>query len=300
MKNDLVEEIKNVLRDPYWRLQTWLIPERAYIQRRFQREIGKRADLDHPQTLNEKIQYLKLHHHPAAYPALADKYEVRNYVSAKGLGWTLNELIGVYESVDEIDFEALPNAFALKMTNASTRNIICADKSKLDWRKARQSIRRWARSNYYYAGREWIYRSIRPRIVIEAYLSDGLGALPTDYKIHCFEGVPLFVDADFDRDSVHKRNVYDLDWNLQPYEYGFPTSQRPIPRPANLEEMIEVSRILARDFFFTRVDLYCIQGRTYFGELTFLPGNGFLKFSPQEYDLYWGAKMNLGNLEKYS
>ncbi len=295
----LPQRLKAFLRDPYYRLQAALVPEREYILNRFQRNLGYPLNLENPRTFSEKLQYLKLNHRPARIPQLVDKYEVRQYVSEKGLGWTLNELLGVYDRVDEIDFAALPRAFVLKMTNSSGRNIICRDKTRLDWDKARSQIRSWYRTNYYYYGREWAYLRIRSRIVIEKYLCDEENSLPLDYKFSCIEGKPQYINVEIDRESGHKRNIYDPDWNLLPFTLTYPASERKIARPANLEEMLEVARTLARDFFFTRVDLYSIQGRTYFGELTFFPGNGFAPFRPQEYDLYWGEKMNLANLEKF-
>jgi hypothetical protein len=291
--------LKDNFRAPYHQIQAMFIPERQQIEKLYKKVIGCELDLQNPTTFNEKIIYLSLFYRPKAFPALVDKYEVREYVTRKGCAWTLNELLGLYERVEDIDLAALPNAFVLKLTNGSGWNIICADKATMDWDRELDKLKKWSKSNYYWFGREWIYKDIRPRIVAEKFLDDPIYPSMTDFKFHCFEGVPHFVTVDMDRASLHKRNTYDMDWNLLPFGYGFPTSPQVTDRPANFEEMTAVAKTLAQDFFFCRVDLYSIRRRTVFGELTFLPGNGLLKFEPQEYDEYWGAKMNLANLKNY-
>ena len=295
----LISWVKEPFRLPYLAARARFTSERGYMEQRYLREFGRAVDLENPRTFNEKIQYLKLYHRPAVLPALVDKYEVRDHVARRGCGWALNELLGVYRRVEEIDFQALAEPFVLKMTNASGRNNICTDKSKLDWGREVKTIHRWSKYNYYVEGREWVYRSIPSRIVIEKYLSDLENPSPLDYKILCFEGVPHYIGVDMERRTAHKRNLFDLDWNLLPYQYGFPRSSRTIARPANLGEMIEVAKILARGLFFCRVDLYSILGRTVFGEMTFIPCNGFGHFLPAEHDLEWGSRMNLANLKNY-
>ena len=295
MKSKITLWLKENFGYSYLRLTRWVISDRQFIKNRYRKIFGREIHFEDPKSFNEKIQFLKLHYHPQNLPTLADKFEVRKYIEEKKLGWTLNDLLAVYNQPEEIDFAALPDSFVLKMTHGSGWNIICPDKAKMNWGVELKKVKRWSKQNYYDWGREWIYKDIRPRILIEKYLSDGENESLPDYKFFCFHGAPLFIQVDVDRHTDHKRNLYDLDWQLLPCRYVFPLFEREIPKPSNLEEMVSVSKVLSQDFVFSRIDLFSVAGRTVFGEMTFTPENGFGRFYPQEYDAFWGSKIVLEN-----
>ena len=265
-----------------------------YLQIKFKLNTGRKLDLINPKTFNEKLQWLKLNDRNPQYTILVDKYEVRKYIE-KILGKSyLIPLIGVWNKFEDIDFSKLPDQFVLKCTHNSGGNIICKDKSKFDIKKARKKINKNLNRNYYYRAREWPYKNVKPKIVCEKYIVDESGDELKDYKIFCFNGEPKIIQVDFNRFSDHKRNLYDINWNYIPVSYNYPTYPNiVIKKPKKLNEMIEIARLLSKDFPFIRVDLYSIHDKIYFGELTFFPEAGFAKFNPESYDKELGKWLKL-------
>jgi len=157
-----------------------------------------------------------------------------------------------------------------------------------------QTLKDWLAQNYYDLGREWVYKDIPPKIICEKHL--GLELI--DYKIFYFNGEPQIIQLDIDRYSNHSRSIYDTDWNLQPFSLLYPNYKSIIQRPDNLDEMLYVGRKLSKDIPFVRVDLYSIHGTIVFGEMTFFPGNGFEKFSPEEYDYEIGTLLDISSGKK--
>jgi len=270
-----------------------LIPDKQYTSWHFRRKLGYGIDWKDPKTFNEKLQWLKLYWNEPLATICADKYQVRDYIIELGLEDILNNIYGVYNSVEEIDIDKLPNAFVLKATHASGLNIICKDKSKIDWDKAFREMRRWFKINYYNFNRERMYKDIIPRIICERYLDNEDNQSLIDYKFLCFNGEPLISFVCLDRFDELKVDFYDIGWNKIPFSRHYPNSSYEIPRPELYEAMLEICKVLSQQFPFVRVDLYEVKGKIYFGELTFIPGNGTEEFTPFEYDKMLGDLIQL-------
>jgi len=271
-----------------------IIPDSLYLKLKYRLIFGKNLDLKKPKTFNEKLQWLKLHDRNPLYIQLVDKYEVRKYIE-KVLGKEyLIPLLGVYDSFDEINFDALPNEFVLKPTHTSGDIFICKDKSKIDFMKLKKEVNRWLKREYYWLHREWPYKNIKPRIICEKYMVDESGKELKDYKIFCFNGEPKIIQVDYNRFSNHKRNLYDLEWNYIPFSIQYPTDpNKIISKPQKLEEMINIARLLCKGYPHVRVDFYSINEKIYFGELTFYHGSGFEKFEPESYNYVFGSWLQL-------
>lgn len=244
-----------------------------------------RLNLKKPKTYNDKLNWLKLYYRNDLMPICADKFTVRDYVQNKGLSGILNELYWEGFDPEEIPFDTLPNKFVIKVTNGSGKNIICSDKSQLNKRKTIELLKKWLAERYFPAYGEWFYDIIKPRIIIEKFLSDESGNIPNDYKFFCFNGKPEFIAVDTDRFNETKRNIYDTKWNLKKgYQISFPNDDNIIPKPECLEELLEKAKILSEGFPHVRVDFYVIDNRIYFGELTFINGAGFGSLKPSTFD----------------
>ena len=264
------------------------------IARRFERDLGYKMNLKNPVTFNEKIQWRKIYDHNPMYTKCADKYEVRQYVIDKIGEEYLIELYGVYDTVDEIDIEKLPDTFVLKPNNSAGKVIICTDKKIIDWKKKRKLMNRWFRENYYYIRGEWQYKNIKAKILCEKLLDANI----TDYKFFCYNGEPKYIHVHYNRQDAHKEQMYDIEWNKVDVEKGVESEEKVLAKPQNFEKMVEIAKKLSEDFDFVRVDLYEVDGKPYFGELTFTPGNGFSPFRPQKWDKIFGEPYILPKIEK--
>lgn len=237
---------------------------------------GKKLDLKNPKMFNEKLQWLKLHtyNNNPLVTQCADKYRVREYVKSKGCGEILNELIGVWDSVEEIDWDALPDKFALKCNHGCKYNIICDDKSKLDVEGTKRKLKKWMREDGWRIYAEVNYKYIQKKITCEKYLNDGTGFLPEDYKFYCFNGEAKYVMICVGREKGHpKYYFFDREWNfikLNKLSQRMPENFS-IPKPSGIDEMFDYADKLSKPFPFVRTDFYLIDGRPIFGELTFTP-----------------------------
>lgn len=266
------------------------------INRLYFSKAGKYPNLEKPTLFSEKMQWLKLNYFNPKMEIAADKFKVREYLKQKGYENLLNEVIAVYERVSEIDIEKLPNKFVLKASHGSGWNLIVKDKTKINWFIWKRILKSWLKHNIFWNGREWVYKNIKPRIVCEQYLEDESGAL-MDYKIHCFNGEPKFIQANNGRgQKVHAQNFYNLSWDLLPFGKDLtPLPEIEIPKPYNLKKMLSIASNLAVDFPYVRVDFYEVNKKIIFGELTFFPASGMPDFKPQEYDKVWGEMLTLSN-----
>lgn len=253
-------------------------------------------NLSNPKRFSEKIAWLKLfYRHPDAH-ILADKYAVRDYVQRRVGAGFLIPLFGVYESPSLIDPSELPNRFVVKPNHASGEVLFC-DKKSLDLAHLRSKATEWLALDYGKLGREYQYSLIPRRIVIEQDLSELAGTSDiVDYKFFCFNGAPLFVQVDLDRFTNHTRNFYDLSWGRQPFRILHQSREAEAIPPKNLNLMAEVAKELSVGLAFARVDLYEIQGKVYFGEITLHPGGGIEPIWPEAYDLQLGQLLNLSEL----
>src|SRR5699024_1610504 len=252
--------------------------DKKLIKHKFKRRIGRKVNLENPVKYNDKLQWLKLNWYDPVATKCADKYEVREYVTELLGKKYLNKLLAVYESVDQINLDELPNSFVLKGTHGSGFNIICKNKNKLNWKKEFKKMRRWMQINYYWANREWVYKDIKPRIICEKYMEDSSGKPPRDYKVFCFDGEPKLIQVDIDRFDQHKQNFYDTNWKFRNVEIEKPAAKEAIvEKPEKLEEMLQLSKILTSSFPHARADFYDWDGKIIFGEITFFHHSGMGK-----------------------
>ncbi len=270
------------------------IPDEPYVRICYRIQMGKRLELDPPRTFNEKLQWLKLHDRRPEQTRWVDKYEVRKLIAGLVGEDHLFPLLGVWDRAEDVDFDRLPDRFVLKCTHDSGGTVICRDKSRFDVRAARRKLAAGLKRNYYWAGREWAYKDVRPRIIAEPLMADESGTELKDYKFFCFDGEPRLIQVDFDRFANHKRNLYDLEWRYQPFQLMFPTDPgRVIPKPANLDEVLAFVRRITPKVPFMRTDLYLIGRRIYFGEFTLHHGGGAEPFQPESYDEQLGTWIRL-------
>lgn len=264
------------------------------ITKFYLRKSGRLPNLSSPTLFSEKMQWIKLNHYDELMSICADKYEVRNWLDTKGYSKILNHLLAVYSSVEEINLEELPDSFVLKASHGSGWNLVVTDKNRVNWFLWKKILATWLKGSIFWAGREWVYKDLTPRIICEEYLEDKSGAL-VDYKFHCFHGTPKFVQANLGRNkSTHVQNFYDTEWNLQ--EFGKDIDPAPnikVAPPSQLHQMIEISKQLSQPFLYSRVDFYEVDGNIIFGEITFFPAGGYPDFTPAEYDLIWGELLHL-------
>jgi len=270
------------------------IPDKVIIKSSFKRHMGYSLDLDNPKTLNEKINWLKLNHRKDIHTIIADKYKVRSYIKEKIGEEYLIPMFFQTKDPNYIKPENLPDEpHIIKCNHDSSGGVVVRDKLKIDWKKTRTRFKRLLKSNHYITTREWQYKNIEPRIVVEKLLTTERGNLPDDYKIHCFNGKVVFFGVDVDRHlETRGRNLYDTNWNLIPCNWGRPNG-RDIPKPKNLEQMITLAEVLSKDFIYLRVDFYSVKGKTYFGELTLHQSSGFRKFWQKECDEKFGKMLNI-------
>ena len=237
----------------------------------------KRCNLKNPQTFEEKILWLKLYKYMREPTVIqcADKYRVREYVESHGCGDILNDLIAVYDSPDDINWEDLPNQFVLKWNFGATYNYVCRDKSKANREEVIEKMRKWGKEKYWLPYSEMQYKYIPKKIGCERYLEDAEhpNALP-DYKVYCFHGEPLAVLVMHDRGETLKREFFDNEWKRLPNPKGCPVPDTETPKLSCLNRLLEVSHLLSRDFPFVRCDFYVVNGKVVFGEMTFTPAAG--------------------------
>lgn len=259
-------------------------------------------NLKHPKTFNEKMTVLKLNQYSNNEKVIkcADKYEVRNFVKEKGCKEILNELYGVYNSFDEINFEQLPARFAIKCTHGCAYNIICSDKNKLNLNEAREKMNFWLKEKYGYATAELHYTKISPKIIVEKYLCNNSGKLPLDYKFYCFNGKVDCILVCSERENNVRLSYYDKNWKRINYEKEKYSSKVDISKPKNLDKMIEYAEKLSSDFPFVRADFYNDDGKIIFGELTFTPACCCNHTLSEYGDKELGKKLSLNSEEKFN
>lgn len=271
----------------------WMSDE-EYLKIAFWARMGKWPNIEQPQTFNEKLQWLKLYDRNPFYTKLVDKFEVKNIVSKKIGSNYIIPTIGVWDSVDEIDFDSLPNQFVLKCTHDSGGLVICKDKSKLNINSVKKKLATCLKHSYYWGMREWPYKDVKPRVIAEQYMEDEMGEL-RDYKFFCFGGKVKMFKIDFDRFIEHHANYYDVNLQLLPFgEVAFPPKPEvTLSFPSQINEMFQLAEKLSKDIPFLRVDFYQVNSQVYFGELTFFPATGMGKWTDDKWDLELGSWLKL-------
>lgn len=278
-------------------LLNW-IPDKEMIKLQYRLKTGRKLNLRNPMRYTEKLQWYKLYYKDFLMAKCADKFTVREYIESKGLGYILNELYGVYDCIEDIDFSKLPNQFVLKKTNGGGGNnvIICHAKSEFNIRKYLKNMKDWTQIKSNGGGREWVYYKINPRIIAEKLIEAENDDL-VDYKFFCFNGKPfcLYVITDRILGEKDTIGIFDMDFNQLPYFRGdnvISMTNTPI-KPKNFDKMIKIAETLSEDFPHVRVDLYNVKGTIIFGELTFFCASGYHHYEPDEYDLILGEKFIL-------
>lgn len=247
---------------------------------------GKKLNINNPKTMNEYICSSKISDEKLAFDVYTDKYLARTYVESVIGKKYLNEVLGIYDSFDSIDFDALPKSFVLKATHGSSYNIIVRDKDALNKAYAKRKFDRWLSENYYLKDREKNYKNIKPRIMCDAFLSPKDGIIE-EFKLFCFNGKVRMISYNKGEGHDRRTNLFDENWNKLNVRYGY--SGFDIEKmPENKDELISLAERLAEPFEFVRVDLYNIDGKIYFSELTFHPGGGLVPFTPKEFDAELG------------
>ena len=282
--------LKNILLTPCNIL--YQISPRKEIELMFRLKQGYSLDLENVKTYNEKIQWIKLYGRHKDMPRCVDKYTVRKYVEEQGCKEILNELIWEGFCPEDIPFDSLPERCVIKATHGQGMNLICKDTETLDRDKTVKILKRWLKEKYLPCYGEWFYGVIPPRIIIERFLGDEAGNEPVDYKVFCFNGKAKLIDVHTGRFSPegHKRNFYDMDWNLlRGVGIKYLSDEDTIlSKPEQFDKMIEYAEKLSKPFAHVRVDFYLVGGRVYFGEMTFTNGAGFDRVRPKKFDLQLG------------
>lgn len=272
------------------------LSDEDFLKKAYRIRMGESLNLKNPQSFNEKLQWLKLYDRRPEYTTMVDKYAVKKYVADRIGEQYIIPTIGVWERFEDIDFDMLPTQFVLKCTHDSGGLTICRDKSKFDIESAKKKIDRSLKRNYYYSGREWPYKNVRPRIIAEQYMEDSETGELRDYKFFCFNGEvkALFIASERQSKSTETRfDFFDANFNHLPITNGHPNADTPPQKPKCFEEMKRLASLLSKNIPHVRVDFYETNGRVYFGELTFSHWSGFVPFSPKEWDYTFGSWIKL-------
>ena len=277
--------------DSFTEMQKSWLPDKYYLKKKYKLMMHRELNLKNPLSFTEKLNWIKLYDRRPEYTMMVDKYAVRQYVNEKIGEEYLVPLIGVWEKVEDIDFDSLPNQFVLKCTH-DCGAYICRDKSKIDTEEIKQWLKYHLGRNYYKWQREWPYKNVKPRIIAEVYMADSQGEL-NDYKFFCFNGKPQALFVATDRHTDTKFDFFDLDFNHLPIVNGHPNANRIFVKPQNFDKMIEIAKKLSVGIPHVRVDLYNVDSKIYFGELTFSHYSGIVPFEPEKWDYKFGELLRL-------
>lgn len=274
-----------------------ILPDKLYLKRVYSKIYGEKLDFHSPNTFDAKLQWLKIYDRNPLYTKMVDKYEVKKYVAAIIGEEYIIPTIGVWNAFAEIDFDKLPKQFVLKCTHDSGGMIICKDRSKLNILETRKKLEKCLKNNFYWQSREWPYKNVKKRIIAEKFMSDNESSSGlTDYKFYCFNGEPkfLYVSQGLEDHATAHISFLNMDWTFAPYERSDFRPLTVLPKkPETFDEMRRIAKILSADIPFVRVDLYQINGRVYFSELTFSPCGGFCPFKERQQDIDIGKYLIL-------
>lgn len=275
-------------------LLNWM-SDKMYLKAKYHAIFGKKLNLTAPVTYNEKLQWLKLNDRKPQYIKLVDKYEVKKIVSEMIGDQYIIPTLAVWESPEEINIDKLPDQFVLKCTHDSGGLAICRDRSKFNLETTKLKLAKAMKNNYYWRGREWPYKEVKPRIIAESYMEDERFGELRDYKFFCFDGVvkAMFIASDRQKSVDTKFDFYDETGKHLDIKQGHPNADIPPELPINFEKMKELASVLSKGFKQLRVDFYEVNGRIYFGELTLSHFDGMMPFVPDEWDTKFGKYIQL-------
>ncbi|MCD8118522.1 MAG: glycosyl transferase [Lachnospiraceae bacterium] len=273
----------------------WMSDEQ-YVKLTYRIAFGRKLNLDNPQAFTEKINWYKLNWRDPLAKKCADKYEVREYVRENVGDQYLNDMFGLWNNVDEIDFSSLPKKFVLKPTNGSGDVLICENKDCFDWESGKKVLQQYSKRHFSGKTKEWAYYDLPYRIIGERYIESSDEKQIKDYKFFCFEGEPKFLFVASERGTEHlKFDFFDMDWNWLPVTNGHEHNPN-LKKPVLFDKMVDVARKLSAAFPHVRVDLYEEEGRVLFGELTFYHFGGFTKFEPDSWDFEFGKYFDISKV----
>ncbi len=269
----------------------WM-PDKLYLKIKFKILMGKQLNLKDPQSFNEKLQWLKLYNRQPEYTMMVDKVRVKDYVASIIGEQYIIPTIAVWKDPDEIDFDKLPECFVLKVNhNSGTGMYICKDKSKMNAEKVKAELRKGLNEDYFKKNREWPYKDVPRSAFAEQYMEDQFGEL-RDYKLFCFDGKvkALFIASDRSKGEHEvKFDFYDWDFHHLPFTNGHPNADVTPNKPESFEEMKRLAEKLSKGIPHVRIDFYDINGKVYFGEMTFFHWSGMKPFVPEEWDYTFGS-----------
>lgn len=271
-----------------------------FIKRKFKKYQGYKLDIKNPRTLNEKLQWLKIHNRKDFQTLNADKYAVREFLENEfGKDWLIPLLFHTSD-YRELRPENLPDSpFVIKTNHGFGNTLLINNKKSINWENVRMDYKYMLNKNYYYDDREWQYKNIKPCIIVEKMLLTKENKLPNDYKLNFIEGNLEFIYVSVDRGGRNKRNIYDPEWNPLHFTWARKGKDisgirgEEIDPPETLSKMIEFGSKIAKLYKYVRVDFYDVDGKLYFGEITQCHGGGFDQMLPREYDIKFGEKINL-------
>ena len=266
-----------------------VLPDGTYLRLRYLIAFRKPLHLKNPRTFNEKLQWLKLYDRNPEYTRMVDKLEAKKYVAERIGEEYIVPTLGVWDRFEEIDFDALPDQFVLKCTHDSGGLVICKDKKSLDLDAAREKITACLKENYYWDYREWPYKNVKPRIIAEPYLRDDETGELRDYKFYTFGGEVKALLIISGRDTPDAGGDYfDAEFHHLDMQWGYKNAKALPSPPKSMEEMIRLAQLLSKSTPELRVDFYEINGKPFFGEMTFFDGGGFEKIVPEKWDRIFG------------
>lgn len=278
------------------------LKDKFYLELLYELKLDKKLNLENPQTFNEKLQWLKLNDRKDIYTTMVDKYEVKKYVADSIGEEYIIPTLGIFDKWEEINFDELPNQFVIKCTHDSGGIAICKDKKNFDYKNAKKKINKSLKNNYYYSNREWPYKNVKPRIIIEKYMEDENDKELRDYKLYCFDGnvkATLLVTNRMSETQESCFDYFDENFNhLDIVNHWHPNSKILPHKPKNYEKMVELACKLSKNIPHVRVDFYEVNNQVFFGELTFFAMGGFLILSPDDWELEWGNLINLELVKK--
>ena len=301
------EQLKRLLTKDglYWVLYVGLrdlklmhfLSDIQYTKLTYRVRMGEKLNIEAPKKYNEKLQWLKLYDHNPIYPTLVDKYAVKDYVKNLIGEQYVIKTLGVWDTFDEIDFDALPQKFVLKTTHGGGNSgvVICRDKSGFNLKSAKEKMDKSLHKDAYMVSREWPYKSVPRRIIAEEYMEDKKTGELRDYKFFCFDGEPkaLFVASERQNREEPCFDFFDTEYNHLDLRCSHPLADVPPEKPESFDEMMELARKLSKGFPHIRVDLYDINGKPYFGELTLYHWEGLMPFFPESWNDTFGTWLKL-------
>lgn len=269
------------------------VPDEVYLKIIYRIKVGKKLDLTSPKTYTEKLQWLKLYDRKPVYTTMVDKYAAKQYIaSIVGEEYVIPTL-GVWEDFDSIDFNTLPDKFVLKCTHDSGGLVMCTNKALLDIDNARSKIEKSLKTNFYWVGREWPYKNVKPQIIAEKYMTSEDEECLTDYKFFCFNGEPRIIYVSKDKSANPTTDFFDDNGHILPIRMRDPNSDNPPKLPKQFDDMKRIARKLSKGMRHLRVDFYIVDEKIYVGELTFYHNGGFSEVKPEEWNYKMGSMISI-------